>query len=278
MNPAAVARPSVGRWSRTRRWLRTVGDALLPPACPGCDGVAGPELASWVCTTCLLKLKPLASPKCRRCWAPLGTGGVRNEGAPKEEVRSVESEPGTADRCTECERWPAVLTRVRSATALEGPARTLVHRLKYHGWDTLAPAMAQRMIPLARNCSKDWIVPVPTTPWRRRMRGYNQAERIATALAVFVETPVLDALIRTGSGGTQVALQPLERLANVNQAFSLREECRSRLTDSHVVLVDDVLTTGATAAAVATVLRNSGVRSIQVLTFARALPVRGALG
>jgi ComF family protein len=262
VNPPSVMRRPLGHW------LHALGDALLPPACPACDGVAGPASASWVCTTCRLKIKPLSSPKCDRCWAPLGTGGVRSDN----------TESGQQDCCTECERWPAVLTRVRSATALEGPARTLVHRLKYHGWETLAPAMARYMIPLAGHCPKDWIVPVPTTPWRRRLRGYNQAERIATALAAFVETPMLDALIRTGSSGTQVALQPLERLANVNQAFSLREECRSRLSDSQVVLVDDVLTTGATAAAAVTVMRNSGVRSIQVLTFARALPVRGALG
>ncbi len=238
-----------------------IGDALLPPACPACYGAAGPAERAWLCLPCHLRMRPLQSPKCERCWSPLGTGVDR---------RTAE---GRAT-CTDCERWPAVLHQVRSATRMDGSARTLVHRLKYDGWESLAAVMARRMVPLVADLSADWLVPIPTTAWRKRVRGYNQAERIAVELGRSTNAPVADSLTRRPSRGTQVALQPLERLANVHGAFSLldQEDCRFR--NAQIVLVDDVLTTGATAAAAAAVLQRSGARSVSMITFARALPAR----
>jgi len=251
------------------RLLRPLSDALLPPACPACDGPAGPAALSWVCATCLLRIKPLPSPKCDRCWAPLGTGASRRE--------PVNSTGGGPTPCTECERWPDGLGKVRSATALEGPARTLVHRLKYHGWEGLASVMARQMTSLARAVGADCLVPVPTTAWRRRMRGYNQAERIAEGLSRRLAIPVTEVLVRRASGRTQVSLQPQERAANVQRAFSLLPNGHSRVRGARVILVDDVLTTGATAAAATTALQQSGSCCIQVITFARALPQRRAM-
>lgn len=138
--------------------------------------------------------------------------------------------------------------------------------------------MSRRMESLGEWAEVDWLVPIPTTRWRLRMRGYNQAEQLASALASTVQVPVLDALSRRPSRGTQVALPPHERLANVKRAFSLREQALSRLREAHVVVVDDVLTTGATAAAATDSLREAGVASVSVITFARALPHRRALG
>lgn len=147
-----------------------------------------------------------------------------------------------------------------------------MHALKYHGWSELAEFMAGRM---ARDPVKHHedpvIVPVPTTRWRRRIRGYNQAGVLARALARHWELPVREVLRREG-GRTQVNLAPRERLANVQGAFRLRTDSISPIRDREVILVDDVLTTGATALAASRALEGAGPSGIHLRTFARALP------
>jgi ComF family protein len=159
---------------------------------------------------------------------------------------------------------------------LAPPASTLVHALKYGGWPELADEMALPMARrgvLPRGLSPDApLVPVPTTPKRERERGYNQARALARALAKRTGRPLVEALARKEGGDSQVSLHPAERRRNVLRAFSLREEWVPRLQGMEVVLVDDVLTTGATACAAAEVLGHAGCRSVGVLTFGRALP------
>ncbi len=159
---------------------------------------------------------------------------------------------------------------------LAPPADAFVHALKYGGWEALALEMAERMIR-----PEVWpsdlppgtpIVPVPTTRERERDRGYNQAERLAKAVAEGVGFPLVHALTRRGSGGSQVALHPDERRANVEGAFSTDPACRFRVSGRAVVLVDDVLTTGATASAAALALEQGGATGVTLLVFARALP------
>lgn len=116
------------------------------------------------------------------------------------------------------------------------------------------------------------IVPIPTTPGRLRARGYNQAEILAREVALEWNTDLLDALVRREGGESQVALHPDERRANVQGAFLLREGAAERVRNREVILVDDVLTTGATASAAAEVLGAAGAGSVSLLTFARALP------
>lgn len=122
------------------------------------------------------------------------------------------------------------------------------------------------------------VVPVPTTRARRRRRGYNQAAVLARALSEMLERPFRSALRRRRAGRTQVALQPLERGRNVRRAFTLRDRSARRLPGRTVLLVDDVLTTGATAAAAARTLGRAGVADVTVVTFARALPFRSGAG
>lgn len=118
------------------------------------------------------------------------------------------------------------------------------------------------------------VVPVPTTRARRRRRGYNQAELLARIVATERGIPWVDALERTGRSVTQVALHPTQRRANVENVFSCRPEGAERIGDGRVLLIDDVLTTGATAGAAAGVLIEAGARAVTLLTFARALPFR----
>ena len=148
----------------------------------------------------------------------------------------------------------------------------MVHALKYRGWAELAEFMAERMSREAFSHLKDPVlVPVPTTKWRRRTRGYNQAAILARALARRCSLPMVEALLRRG-GRTQVRLGPREREANVQGAFSIKVDFRSHIRGREVILIDDVLTTGATAASAAQALVFGDPQSVHLRTFARALP------
>jgi predicted amidophosphoribosyltransferase len=117
-------------------------------------------------------------------------------------------------------------------------------------------------------------VPVPTTTLRLRQRGYNQAELLACAFAARTGREVRPLLERRGSARTQTALQPVARGANVAGAFRVPPAAVRALHRTHLLLVDDVLTTGATAAECARTLQAAGARCISLITFARALDAR----
>jgi ComF family protein len=159
---------------------------------------------------------------------------------------------------------------------LVDPADALVHALKYGGWPELGTALADRMtrvaLPEFDTLKNTPIVPVPTTARRLRDRGYNQAVVLAAGVASATGGILLEALSRKGEGASQVALHPEERRANVEGVFLLRQPAAASLRGRDVVLVDDVLTTGATAGAAAEMLATGGARSVTLLTFARALP------
>jgi ComF family protein len=115
------------------------------------------------------------------------------------------------------------------------------------------------------------LVPVPTTPGRRRARGYNQADLLADVVARISGLPKVGALERPG-GRTQVRLGLRERASNVRGAFRLVASHRSRIRGLEVILIDDVLTTGATARSAAETLVEGGALGVRLVTFARALP------
>jgi len=179
------------------------------------------------------------------------------------------------DTCRECRGWPEALRSARYAYVLATPADDLVHALKYEGWrelaDEMGRAMARVRLP-AEARSASLVVPVPTTTTRLRQRGYNQAELLARSMARALDLPVAAALERTRGGPTQVSLHPSQRRANVKGAFALRRGVAPRVRGAHVLLVDDVLTTGSTAGAAATELARAGASGVTLVTFARALP------
>ncbi|MFC1660713.1 ComF family protein [Gemmatimonadota bacterium] len=144
--------------------------------------------------------------------------------------------------------------------------------MKYGGWRVLAELLGQRMATLVPPLEgAPLVVPVPTTPRRRRVRGYNQARLLAEVVACRRRLSLLDALERP-EGRTQVHLTPRNRAENVRGAFRLNQRIRSRILGREVILVDDVLTTAATAVSAAQVLEEGGVTGVHLLTFARALP------
>jgi ComF family protein len=149
----------------------------------------------------------------------------------------------------------------------EAPLRNIIHAFKYRGHGSLAAPLGALM----RDAARDWlddavVVPVPLHPWRSWRRGFNQADLLACALG----RPVWRALRRRRLGRPQAGLHAEERRANVSGVYVMRR-WQPRHVPDRVVLVDDVMTTGATAEACAQVLKEAGVQRVQVLTASRAL-------
>jgi ComF family protein len=249
-------------------WLRGLADLVFSPVCLGCDApvIPGPG-QPLVCGRCRARLLRPPSPRCARCSAPLVLSGRTPE-------------PGA---CADCREWDPALARADSACVLRPPADRLVHRLKYGGWRALADPLGEIMERVLR---PDWraggrgprtaepmLVPVPTTRRRRRARGYDQAALLAEALSRRAGLECVPALARTGSRGSQISLQPSARRANVAGAFRLAVPM-DRIRGGRVLLVDDVLTTGATASECARVLADARAAEVALVTFARALDAR----
>lgn len=235
---------------------RDLLELFLPRGCVACGSRIPPEdRDGLVCVRCRTLLRPPPFPRCPRCGAPRGTGA-----------------PADAP-CLECAEWPDFLLSARSAVVLEPPADALVHAIKYRGWRPLGELMGRRMAACWMDTKGEaLVVPVATTPKRRRVRGYNQAQVLAEVVAREQGVSWVDALQRP-SGGTQVRSGPRQRRRNVQDSFRVAPECRSRIRGREVILVDDVLTTGSTAVSAATALCAAGAGSVRLLTFARALPV-----
>jgi ComF family protein len=156
---------------------------------------------------------------------------------------------------------------VRAAGIYEGSLRQIIHALKYRGHASLARPLGALM----REAAGDWlddavVVPVPLHPWRSLRRGFNQADLLACTLG----RPVWRPLRRHRLGRPQAGLHAAQRRANVSNVYVMRRFRRKAIRPD-VVLVDDVLTTGATAEACARVLLEAGVQRVRVLTAARAL-------
>ena len=219
---------------------------LLPAECVLCRRSVGPaDDDALVCGLCRSRWRPLSDPVCGRCGEPL--------------------EPG--EPCRLCPAWPLGLVRVRSAVRLDEGARDAVHRLKYEGWWRVTEAMAARMDGLEPLTAGVFLIPVPLSPGRERVRGYNQSERLAAAVAGRLGLGVrTDVLRRTRATHTQTALTPDERRSNVAGAFAA-----TRARGLRAVLVDDVFTTGATLLAAAEALSAAGAEQVEAVTFGRAI-------
>lgn len=164
------------------------------------------------------------------------------------------------------ELWP--LQEVRSAAHLSGPLREAIHSFKYKGLRALAVTLGQIVYDCweAEPWSVDAIVPVPLHPRRQRERGYNQSTLLARELARYTGLPVAEgALLRVTPTRPQVGLNAAERAENVRDAFRCRGEDLSGL---RVLLVDDVLTSGATLRACAEALLEGEARAVWGLTLA----------
>lgn len=224
--------------------LWTALDWLYPPLCGGC----GKKGARW-CTDCQAATTVIVDPVCPCC----GRAVVR---------------PGYCAQCRD--RSSSPLTALRSWAVFTGPLRNAIHCLKYKGNVSLGEALAYPLIELLKhlNWPVDFVTAVPLGVARQAERGYNQANLLARPLALSVKRPFYpQALVKTRETRPQVGLNAAERQANVAQAFGSVEKLAS---DRHVLVLDDVTTTGATLEACALALRRAGAREVYGLTLARA--------
>jgi ComF family protein len=245
-------------------------DLFLPIVCVVCgDLLGGGGKAGIVCARCWAGIRALPDPRCERCGHPF----------PRLELAelALDSSPvAAAPKCGWCRLLPAYVRAARSVCwATAGTGGELVHALKYGGWTRLAADLAVRMtrVPWPADVVEERaaLVPVPLAIVKERERGFNQSELLASHAGRLLDLPVWpDVLCRRRATRTQTRLAPEQRAANVSGAFVVPPDAEARLRGTHVILVDDVVTTCATLNECAAALFTAGARLISYLTFARA--------
>jgi ComF family protein len=227
---------------------------LLPEACHLCTAPL-PAEASCFCTTCRPQLLADPSEVCPRCAGTIGPFAIA-EG-----------------RCRHCRSENYAFEQVIRLGPYDGLLRDAVLRLKRHQAEGLAEVLGEllgeRAVQRLASAGIEAIVPVPLHAWRRLLRGYNQSASLARGLATRLRVPILSrALRRTRNTPSQVRQTPAARRENVRGAFQALMGVE--LAGRPVLLVDDVMTTGATAHEASRALRAAGVGKIHVAVLARA--------
>jgi ComF family protein len=230
---------------------------LLNPLCAACDAPLDKPLEGPVCAVCWRAIAELTPPVCARCGDAMARGRADS-------------------RCLRCLGDPPKFAAARSAGQYHGSLRRIIHAFKYERRRALARRLAEMMRKAAADLidQADAVVPVPLHPWRIAGRGFNQADDLALELG----RPLSRVLRRRRHGPPQAGLPASHRQANVHNAYALRRMPGTRTTvrGKTLMLVDDVMTTGATLNACAAVLLDAGARSVLAVTAARA--VAGRLG
>ncbi len=218
--------------------LRAIQDLIAPPLCVLCRQYS----AQILCQECLQVLEKfkIRPPRCYRCGAPL-----------------------YGRKCKRCHGVRLPFALARGAFLYSGPAAKIVEVMKYQRFRSLIPWMAEQMIPLLEEFQGQWLVPVPLHPARVRERGFSQTRELASAIALKTGLKVTPALERIRYTRSQTTLVPSERRKNVQKAFRARAEIKDP-----VILLDDVMTTGATVKEAAKALIHAGTPRVEVLVFA----------
>mgnify|MGYP001168733833 CR=1 FL=1 len=228
-------------------------DIALPTLCVSCRE---PVDGEGVCASCWAKLSFIAPPFCPR----LGIPFVYDPGP---ELLSMEAIAN-----------PPAYQRARAAVRYDDVARTLVHALKYQDRTDLAPAMGRWMARAGRELldGADVLVPVPLH-WRRGWsRRYNQSGALARIISHTAGVPIAgDALRRMRPTQPQIGLSRSARAGNVQGAFAVPPAKKASVQGRRIVLIDDVLTSGATVDACARALLRARAASVDVLVFARVV-------
>lgn len=229
-------------------------DWLTPPKCVTCreDVTAGATL----CFACWNKLHFIDEPVCDMLGTPF------------------EFEQGEAALSPAAIADPAPWDRARAAVAFDDGSKQLIHLLKYRDMQEAGITMAKMMLGPGRKLLADCdvILPVPLYRLRLWQRRFNQAAYLAQQLSNSARKPWHhNVLLRQSSTRPQVGLTADQRHKNVRRAFDIAPEKRANVDGKHVLLVDDVRTTGATAAACAATLKLAGASRVDVLTFALVL-------
>ncbi|MBB3944158.1 ComF family protein [Rhizobium skierniewicense] len=231
-----------------------VANFVYPPSCVGCG--CKTTSGGALCVECWAGVQFIERPYCE----VLGIPFARDHGPGILSAKAIAEPPPFA--------------RLRAAAVHDGPARKLVHQLKYLDRTDLARLMASWMLRASDGtvASCDCIVPVPLHRRRFLARRFNQSAELARHLSALSGKPFLSStLVRIKPTSRQVGLSAKARKQNVRGAFAIAPGREADIIGKRVVLVDDVYTTGATVAAAARRLKKAGASDVTVLTFAMAM-------
>jgi ComF family protein len=238
-----------------KRALREFNAMLFPPVCVHCGGLveSKDERFRHICQKCEPFIQLVQSPHCTCCGSPF-FGEVEGERL-----------------CPHCAELHPKYGEGRTVTLFKGPARALIHGLKYHQGLHLIGDLEEVVrgsIQVTDFIRHGVLVPVPLHPRKARERGYNQAALLAEAFARAAggTTRVEPLLRRVVDTPSQTTFDRRARRANLKNAFALAPGTTIK-ADSPYILVDDVFTTGSTLNSCADVLRRAGARSLNVITF-----------
>jgi ComF family protein len=235
---------------RLRRGAAWLLAQLLPPACPLCKVTFPDNWSEPFCAHCLADILPLPAAQCSCCALPF------------------KAKENSAHLCGRCLEKPPPFNKVYAAGLYQNSLRDAIHHFKFNnriGLDRPFGLLLNRSLP--NRPDHDLIVPVPLSSRRLRQRSYNQALLLARELARCRSLPVAaDLLEKTTETVSQQELSAKERERNLKQAFQVQRP----LHGSNVLLVDDVLTTGATARACCKVLLDAGAGMVDGAVLARA--------
>ncbi|MHB1417782.1 MAG: ComF family protein [Chloroflexota bacterium] len=238
------SRPGRGRASSTLAGLlKSVADLLFPPRCVVCRA-----RGDWLCSACRPQLSLFTPPVCSRCGLPLSDGST----------------------CFACRGQRLPTDALRLGGYFEGPLRQAVHRLKFSGERYLADPLGDILATAWQQCPlpAGTLIAVPLHPKHEAERGYNQSVLLARRVGHLLDLEVSEGqLRRVRETPPQMGLSRAERLHNVEGAFAWVGETPC---PQHIILVDDVTTTGATLAACAKALRKAGARRVSGLVLSHA--------
>lgn len=232
-------------------------DLIYPNCCLVCKNkIPAADQLQLICSGCWDKLEKNLPPFCASCGRHLTPEAIEKNACPS---------------CSKCEA-DFYFDRAFSPCAYTGSIKRLIHEFKYSGKDYLGKPLGKLMntfiqeyqLPIAY---LDWVIPIPLHRSRQREREFNQAEILSQEIArEFNKKVSTDALIRVKPTMTQTQLTFRERCQNIEQSFSVTKP--ELIKDTNLLLVDDVLTTGATSSEAAKCLKNAGAKKVLLLTLA----------
>jgi ComF family protein len=233
-----------------RRGMSSIADFLVPAQCLACH--AAVDIHNALCGPCWRQVQFIRAPVCDRLGVPLA-GGVAATGR-------IVSAAALAD--------PPDYDRARAVAHFTGTLRPLVHRLKYSDRHETRALFGAWLMEAGREftADADLLIPVPLNRSRLLWRRFNQSALLALELSRQSGVPMdALALVKRKSTPPQVGLTQAQRQDNVAGAFAVTKAGRHRIDGAHVILIDDVITTGATVSACARVLKRAGAAHVDVL-------------
>jgi ComF family protein len=247
-------------WRTLQGAVRRLVDVILPRHCATCGQLIVHTGQVSFCEACWRQVRLITPPYCPCC------------GQPFRSPVALASSP--EHRCSACRTHPPPFDHARAVGHYEGPLRQAIHLFKYRGKLPLRRPLLQLALthfaehyPMA---AYDAIIPVPLHPRRLMQREFNQAALLAAGLSRHLQAPICErVLVRARQTKPQVELSGDERRRNVKDTFVVIDH--GRMEGKVVLLVDDVLTTGATVGEAARVLKAAGARQVDVFALARVV-------